>query len=104
MIEAFQEQLVTLDELRSRMPDLRARESNLRGQLAALDASIADRDAYLKLADNLEGTQPIVRLVASAIHPVPVPFGCTQDSKTCRSRGLGRRDFTSSESEMIPNS
>ncbi len=55
MIEAFQEQLVTLDELRSRMPDLRARESNLRGQLAALDASIADRDAYLKLADDLEG-------------------------------------------------
>lgn len=55
MIEAFQEQLVTLDELRSRIPDLRARESNLRGQLAALDASIADRDAYLKLADDLEG-------------------------------------------------
>ncbi|WP_328757941.1 recombinase family protein [Streptomyces sp. NBC_00271] len=55
MIEAFQEQLVTLDELRSRMPDLRARESNLRSQLAALDASIADRDAYLKLADDLEG-------------------------------------------------
>jgi site-specific DNA recombinase len=55
MIEAFQEQLVTLDELRSRMPDLRARESNLRGQLAALDASIADRDAYLKLADDLKG-------------------------------------------------
>ncbi|NIY69312.1 recombinase family protein [Streptomyces malaysiensis] len=55
MIEAFQEQLVTLDELRSRMPDLRARESNLRGQLAALDAQIADRDAYLKLADDLEG-------------------------------------------------
>ncbi|MCX4404128.1 recombinase family protein [Streptomyces sp. NBC_01764] len=55
MIEAFQEQLVTLDELRSRMPDPRARESNLRGQLAALDASIADRDAYLKLADDLEG-------------------------------------------------
>jgi hypothetical protein len=55
MIEAFQEQLITLDELRSRIPDLRARENNLRGQLAALDAQIADRDAYLKLADDLEG-------------------------------------------------
>ncbi len=55
MIEAFQEQLVTIDELRSRMPDLRARESNLRGQLHALDTQIADRDAYLKLADDLEG-------------------------------------------------
>ncbi|MDX6328572.1 MAG: site-specific recombinase [Streptomycetaceae bacterium] len=55
MIEAFQEQLVTIDELRARMPDLRARESNLRSQLHALEAHLADRDAYLKLADNLEG-------------------------------------------------
>ena len=55
MIEAFQEQLISLDELRSRMPDLRARESNLRGQLDALEAQLADRDAYLKLADDLEG-------------------------------------------------
>ncbi|WP_211265654.1 hypothetical protein [Actinacidiphila oryziradicis] len=55
MIEAFQEQLVTIDELRARMPDLRARESNLRSQLHALEAQLADRDAYLKLADNLEG-------------------------------------------------
>jgi site-specific DNA recombinase len=54
MIEAYQEQLVTLDELRSRMPDLRARETNLRSQLQALDTQIADRDAYLKLAENLQ--------------------------------------------------
>ena len=55
MIEAFQEQLITIDELRARMPALRARETSLRGQLAALDAQLADRDAYLKLADDLEG-------------------------------------------------
>jgi site-specific DNA recombinase len=55
MIEAFQEQLLTIDELRGRMPDLPARQSNLRGQLDALDAQLADRDAYLKLADDLEG-------------------------------------------------
>ena len=55
MIEAFQEQLITLDELRARMPDLRARDTNLRGQLDALDTQLADRDAYLKLADDLEG-------------------------------------------------
>lgn len=29
MIEAFGEQLITIDELRARMPDLRARETNL---------------------------------------------------------------------------
>jgi site-specific DNA recombinase len=55
MIEAYQEQLITIDELRARMPHLRAREQNLRSQIGALDAQAADRDAYLKLADDLEG-------------------------------------------------
>jgi len=55
MIEAYSEQLITIDELRARMPHLRARETSLRGQIDALDAQLADRDAYLKLADDLEG-------------------------------------------------
>ena len=55
MIEAFSEQLLTIDELRAKMPHLRARQANLRGQLDALDAQAADRDAYLTLADDLEG-------------------------------------------------
>jgi site-specific DNA recombinase len=55
MVEAFSEQLVTIDELRDRMPHLRAREASLRGQLDALDTQAADRDAYLKLAGDLEG-------------------------------------------------
>ena len=55
MIQAYSEQLITIDELRARMPDLRARETGLRAQLDALDAQAADRDAYLKLADDLEG-------------------------------------------------
>src|SRR5208337_3433047 len=45
MIQAYSEQLITIDELRARMPDLRAREASLRGQLDALDAQAADRDA-----------------------------------------------------------
>jgi site-specific DNA recombinase len=55
MIEAFGEQLITIDELRTRMPDLRARETNLRNQIQALDSQLADRKAYLKLATDLEG-------------------------------------------------
>jgi site-specific DNA recombinase len=55
MIEAFGEQLITIDELRARMPDLRARETNLRNQIQALDNQVADREAYLKLASDLEG-------------------------------------------------
>ena len=55
MIEAYSEQLITIDELRARMPHLRARETSLHSQLDALDAQAADRDAYLKLASGLEG-------------------------------------------------
>ena len=55
MIQAYSEQLITIDELRAKMPHLRAREASLRGQLDALDAQAADRDAYLKLAGDLEG-------------------------------------------------
>jgi hypothetical protein len=55
MIQAYSEQLITIDELRAKMPHLRAREASLRGQLDVLDAQAADRDAYLKLADDLEG-------------------------------------------------
>ena len=55
MIEAYSEQLITIDELRTRMPHLRARETSLRSQIEALDAQAADQDAYLKLADDLDG-------------------------------------------------
>ena len=55
MIEAFSEQLLTIDELRAKMPHLRARQANLHGQIDALDAQAADRDAYLTLAGDLEG-------------------------------------------------
>jgi hypothetical protein len=37
------------------MAALRARETNLRGQASTINAQLADREAYLKLADGLEG-------------------------------------------------
>jgi site-specific DNA recombinase len=55
MISAYQEELITIDELRARIPDLRARETSLRTQIDALDSQLADRQVYLKLADDLEG-------------------------------------------------
>jgi site-specific DNA recombinase len=54
MIEAFGEQLITIEELRARIPDLRTREANLRGQIDALDSQLADQDNYLTLASDLE--------------------------------------------------
>src|SRR5271157_1178682 len=64
MVEAYSEQLITIDELRAKMPHLRARETGLKDQIAALDAQAADRDAYLKLAGDLEGF--LARLRGSA--------------------------------------
>jgi site-specific DNA recombinase len=54
MIKAYQEELISLDELRAGMPELRARETGLRGQLDALTAQLVDRNAYLNLATGLE--------------------------------------------------
>jgi site-specific DNA recombinase len=64
MISAYQEQLITIDELRARIPDLRARETGLRAQIDALDSQLADRQIYLKLADDLEGFLTGLRLNA----------------------------------------
>ena len=55
LIEAYQEQLISLDELRARTPALRKRHSTLRAQLDALDAELHDAETYLQLADTLEG-------------------------------------------------
>ena len=66
MIGAFSEQLITIDELRARMPDLRARETSLRDQLQALDSQLADRAVHLKLADDLDGLLAQLRGKAEA--------------------------------------
>jgi site-specific DNA recombinase len=66
MISAFQEELITIDELRARIPDLRARETSLRTQIDALDTQLADRQVYLKLADDLEGFLTGLRTSAEA--------------------------------------
>jgi site-specific DNA recombinase len=54
LVEAYQEQLLSLEELRSRMPALRAKQQTLHAQIDALDAQLVDQAAYLKLAENLE--------------------------------------------------
>ena len=43
LIEAYQEQLISLDELRARMPTLRKRQSTLQAQLDTLDSRAARR-------------------------------------------------------------
>jgi site-specific DNA recombinase len=64
LIDGYQEQLVTLEELRARTPELRKREAALQAQLDALDAELHDATTYLKLTETLEAFR--ARLATSA--------------------------------------
>ncbi|MBM3288190.1 MAG: recombinase family protein [Candidatus Eisenbacteria bacterium] len=54
LIEAYQEELISIEELRARIPELRTRENAASAQLVALEAQLIDQQVYLKLAENLE--------------------------------------------------
>ena len=54
LLDAYQEDLVQLEELRKRMPALRKREKALRLQLQSLEAAAVDQEILLRLADGLE--------------------------------------------------
>ena len=115
LIEAYQEQLLSIDELRARMPALRKRQTTLRAQLDALDTELHDAETYLKLADTLEGflgrlndgldqlnldeQQRILRLVVREVliggdddkitirHSIPTPPGPNDPSYLLRGSG-----------------
>ena len=53
LLTAYQEDLLSLDELRRRMPELRAREHALRAELQAIRDQAADRMSFLRLAETL---------------------------------------------------
>jgi site-specific DNA recombinase len=64
LLDGYQEQLVTIDELRARTPELRTREATIQAQLDALDAELHDAETYLKLTETLAGFR--ARLTANA--------------------------------------
>ena len=53
LVTAYQEDLLSLDELRSRMPELRSREQSMRAELQAIHDQAADRMSFLRLAETL---------------------------------------------------
>jgi site-specific DNA recombinase len=101
LLTAYQEALVSLEQLRERMPPLRQREQALRTDLHALVEQTRDRAVYLRLAETLSAflarlrlaaetldireRQRIVRLVVKEVlvdddtivirHSIPVPSG-----------------------------
>jgi site-specific DNA recombinase len=104
LLSAYQEALMSIEQLRERMPALRQREQALRVELQAIADQANDRAAFLRLAetitaflDRLHGAadtlsiierQRIVRLVVKDVligddtitirHSIPVPQGPTQ--------------------------
>src|SRR5271169_1679942 len=64
LITAYQEDLLSLDELRHRMPELRQREHATRAELQSIADQTTDRTAYLRLAETL--TAFLARLRSSA--------------------------------------
>ena len=53
LLTAYQEELLSLDELRVRMPPLRQREQAMQAELQTITNQTADRAAYLRLAETL---------------------------------------------------
>ncbi len=53
LLTAYQEELLSLDQLRERMPALRQRERTLRAELQAIADQATDRATFLRLAETL---------------------------------------------------
>src|SRR5215475_7782466 len=105
LLTAYQEELLSLEQLRERMPMLRQREQALRTELQAIADQSNDRAAFLRLAETLTAfltrvrsaaetlsvieRQKIVRLLVKEIlvgedattirHSIPIPAAPTQN-------------------------
>ena len=54
LVHAYQEALITLEELRQRLPELRSRESALKRELQSVKDHVRERETYLRLTETLE--------------------------------------------------
>jgi site-specific DNA recombinase len=101
LLNAYQEELLSMEQLRERMPALRQRQQTLRAELQAIADQTNDRAAFLRLAETLTAflarlrsaaetlsvieRQKIVRLLVKEVlvgedtitirHSIPVPSG-----------------------------
>ncbi|MDE0523796.1 MAG: hypothetical protein OXH79_17750, partial [Boseongicola sp.] len=64
LVTAYQEELITIDELRDRTPELRRQEQALHRELESAVDRAKDRETYLRLAETLTGF--LARLRSSA--------------------------------------
>jgi len=67
LINAYQEELVSLEQLRERMPPLRHREQALRAELQAIADQTNDRAMFLRLAETLTAFLARLRNAADSL-------------------------------------
>jgi site-specific DNA recombinase len=67
LVTAYQEGLVTLPQLRHRMPDLRKQAQAIESELQSLEMAAVDQAHYLQLAENLAGFCRKLRLRADTL-------------------------------------
>src|SRR6266446_2180079 len=105
LLNAYQEELLSIEQLRERMPVLRQRQQTLRPELQAIADQTNDRAAFLRLAETLTAflarlrsaaetlsvieRQKIVRLLVKDVlvgedtitirHSIPIPSGSPQN-------------------------
>ncbi len=108
LLNAYQEGLLSIEQLRERMPGLRQREQMLRTELRAIADQVNDRTAFLRLAEtltafltrlrstaetlNVAERQRIVRLLVKDVlvgdnditirHSIPIPSGSPPNGGT----------------------
>ena len=125
LVTAYQESLLSLEELRDRTPELRRREKTLEAELKSIADQTEDRAAYLRLTETLPAfmarlrssaqtldmaeRQRIVRLLVKEVlvgddtiiirHTIPIPGGSAAGGGT--SSGPGRPVPTRGESSLL---
>jgi site-specific DNA recombinase len=67
LLDAYQEGLLKLDELRARLPNLRKRSDALQSELRSLEAASADQQMFLRIADNIENFLERLRCNANTL-------------------------------------
>ena len=67
LVTAYQEELITIDELRDRTPELRRQEQALHRELQSAVDRAKDRETYLRLAETLTGFLARLRSCAETL-------------------------------------
>src|SRR2546426_3266190 len=70
MVTAYQEELITIDELRQRMPNLRKQEHAVDLELRSLELASEDQSRYLRLAETLSEFRGKLRVRAETLDTV----------------------------------